>query len=128
MIVMAVFSAVSTVFGAASAIALFSTFLGTRGVPPAVYVAATFCTIISVHQMISLFFTLGLLQRLKQGRSQDQPAVSGRQADQHVRPGQQAGALGAADQSAFIAPLSVSESTTELLEPAARVARRENSS
>ena len=124
---MLVFSAVSAVFGAASAIALFSTFLGTKGVPPAVYVAATFCTIISVHQIISLIFTLGLLQRLKKGRSEDQPAVTERQY--HRAPIDQAApALGAADTAAFIPPPSVVESTTELLEPVPRVARRDTAS
>lgn len=125
---MLVFSAVSAVFGAASAIALFSTFLGTKGVPPAVYVAATFCTIISVHQIISLIFTLGLLQRLKKGRSEDQSAIAVKQSDRDAPIDQAAPALGAADTAAFIPPPSVGESTTELLEPVPRVARRDTAS
>src|SRR6266446_4509865 len=81
MIVMMIFSAISAVFGAASAFALFSTYYGTNEAKPAVYVAATFCMIISVYQLINLIFTLGLFQRRKQGHAQNQHSLTSGDAE-----------------------------------------------
>jgi hypothetical protein len=117
MIVTLVFSAISAVFGAASAIALYATFLGTKAAPAAVYVAAAFCCVISVHQTISFFFQLELLRRLKQSRGVSESSAVDRQFNQHAPV---ARALGAQDTSAFIRQPSVVEGTTELLEKVSR--------
>src|ERR1700730_10675280 len=106
MVVTLVFSAVSAVFGAASAIELYSTYLGTKAGTPAVYLAATFCCVISVHQTVSFFFQLELFKRLKKGRSaerpEEAPGHSGiEQVDQHAPESRTVPALGAADTARF---------------------------
>lgn len=120
MIVTLVFSAISAVFGAASAIALYATYLGTKNGTPAVYLAATFCCVISVHQTISFFFQLGMFRRLKDARADTESSAVSRQLSQNAS-AQAPQALGAADSSVFIQPASVAEGTTELLENVPRV-------
>src|SRR6478672_2607076 len=68
MTVMIVFNLLSAIFGAAAAIALYSTYFGDKTAKWSVYVAATFCLIISVYQTLSFFFALNLRSRLKQGQ------------------------------------------------------------
>lgn len=125
MIIMMVFSAISAVFGGASAIALFSTYLGTTAGTPAVYLAATFCTIISVYQIINLIFTLGLFQRRKESREENQASRTRGEAEQYELSEQSRPALGPARDGAFIDTPSITESTTDLLEPVRRVTRKD---
>ncbi len=103
MTVMIIFNALSALFGAASAIALFSN-LGKRAEWP-IYLAGTFCIVISVYQTISFLFALSLRMRLKQGRDE-------RKLDSP----REVSALRAADTSRFLRTPSVTENTTELLE------------
>ena len=101
--VMIIFNALSALFGAASAIALFSN--SSRGAEWPINLAGTFCLIISVYQTVSFFLALSLRMRLKRVRDQsdlDSP--------------REVSALRAADTSQFVRPPSVTENTTELLE------------
>lgn len=103
MTVMIIFNALSALFGAASAIALFSN--ATNGAEWPINLAGTFCLIISVYQTISFIFALSLRMRLK--RSKDQPELDSPR---------EVSALRAADTSQFVTAPSVTENTTELLE------------
>jgi len=103
MTVMIIFNALSALFGAASAIALFSNL--SNGAEWPIYLAGTFCIVISVYQTISFLFALSLRMRLKQERGKhelDSP--------------REVSALRAADTSRFVRAASVTENTTELLE------------
>lgn len=101
---MIIFSALSALFGAASAIALFSN-LGKAEWP--INMAGTFCLVISVYQTISFCFALNLRLRQKGRRDTD--------ARELKSPGERS-TLQAADTAQFIRPSSVTENTTELLE------------
>ena len=97
------FNALSALFGAASAVALFSN-LNTGAEWP-IYLAGTFCIVISVYQTISFILALSLRMRLKRGkdiRELDSP--------------REVSSLSSADTSQFVRPVSVTENTTELLE------------
>lgn len=106
--VMIVFNALSALFGLASAFALWITYIG-RGLNPqwSIYVAFTFCLVISVYQILSAFFAVNLRRRLKQGQTIEGSAL---------RVTRITNELPAADRSAFIPVTSVTENTTELLE------------
>lgn len=108
--VMIVFNALSAVFAAASAIALFVTYLGKASAQWSIYLAATFCLIISVYQTLSFFFALDLRRRLKMGQKENSSLGPRRQADE-LPPG---------DTSNFVGLTSVTENTTELLERKSR--------
>ena len=103
MAVMIIFNALSALFGAVSAVALFSNL--SKGAEWPIYLAGAFCIIISVYQTISFFFALSLQRRLKQARHQRELESPGEVA-----------ALTSADTSQFIRVGSVTENTTELLE------------
>jgi len=105
--VMIVFNALSAIFGATAAIALFATYFGTPVAKWSIYVAFTFCVIISVYQTLSFVFALNMRQRLKQGQERDSPDTI---KSNNVR------ALPEADLSSNIPVSSVTENTTELLE------------
>lgn len=124
MVVTLVFSAVNAVLAATSAIALYATYLGTRAGTPAVYLAATFSCVISVHQTISFFFQLELVRRLKRGRTAGQSAIEMHE-DQIPASSRSPAALSPADTSEFIQVSSVVEGTTELLEPVPRAIVRD---
>ena len=106
MTVMIIFNALSAIFGAASAIALFATYLGKPNALWSVYLAATFCLIISVYQTISFFFALELRLRLKKGHDTSERTLEAR--------GEPA-ALPAGDDTNYVGVPSVTENTTELL-------------
>lgn len=103
MTVMIVFNALSALFGAASAVALFSD--ATRGAQWAINLAGIFCIIVSVYQTISFGLALSLRMRQKRERVQ-------RELDSP----REMPALRAADTSQFVPPPSVTENSTELLE------------
>jgi hypothetical protein len=105
MAVMIIFNALSAVFGAASAIALFSS-LNTGAEWP-VYFAGAFCIIISVYQTISFLFAFSLQKRLRRGREKDENELDPVRETPALRPG---------NTSEFIVAPSVTENTTELLE------------
>ena len=119
-----IFSAVNAVLAATSAIVLYATYLGTRAGTPAVYLAATFSCVISVHQTISFLFQLEQLRRLKRGRSAGQPS-SATQEDQITGRPRTPAALRSVDTSEFIPASSVVERTTELLDPVPRAVKRD---
>lgn len=106
MTVMIIFNALSAIFGATSAIALFATYLGTPGALWSVYLAATFCLIISVYQTISFFFALELRLRLKKGHDT---------SERTLEPRGEPEALPAGDNTNYVGVPSVTENTTELL-------------
>jgi hypothetical protein len=105
---MIIFNVLSALFGLASAFALWITYIG-RGLNPAwsIYVAFTFCLVISVYQILSAFFAASLRRRLKQGQKIE---VS------ELREGRATNELPPADVSNFVPVTSVTENTTELLE------------
>lgn len=105
--VMIVFNALSAVFGAAAALALFMTYLGTSGAKWSIYVAGTFCLIISVYQSLSFVFALDMKRRLKDGRVRGTSIPETTQSPKELPP---------ADTSQIIKVPSVTEHTTELLE------------
>jgi hypothetical protein len=109
-----VFDAISAVFALLSSIALYANHLGKPGVNWSVYVAAAFCLSISVYQTINFFYLLQLRRRLKRGRA-DAGNVPGEIAN-NERP-----ALNAADTKDFVNVRSVTENTTELLDPVPRI-------
>lgn len=102
---MIIFNALSALFGAASAIALWVTYLGSASARWSIYVAATFCIIISVYQTLSFFFALDLRRRLKQGKTL-----------RYIDEARGTNELKAADPADFIPISTVTENTTELLE------------
>ncbi|PWT91963.1 MAG: hypothetical protein C5B55_07195 [Blastocatellia bacterium] len=105
--VMIVFNGLSALFGLISAIALFSTYLGGTTAKWSVYLAATFCTIISVYQTLSFFFALNLRRRMREGQSFD--VIEFRESPDRAE-------LPPPDNSQFVPVGSVTENTTELLE------------
>ena len=107
LIVMIIFNAISALFGAAAAIALFTTYLGTTTAKWSIYVAGTFCLIISVYQTLSFFFAVDLRRRLKPGQAGRIPTLQELDATNELPP---------ANTSHLVGVSSVIENTTELLE------------
>jgi hypothetical protein len=103
-------SASSAIFALFSAIALYATYLGTNEVKWSVYFAAAFCLCIAAWQTSSFIAAIKLRKRLAKGREKIATPVL------DVR--KQRSELGPADTAPFIGVPSVTESTTELLEPA----------
>lgn len=117
--VMMVFSALNAAFALFSSISLYATYLGRSDAQWSVYVAASFCLVIAVHQTLSFIFNLQIQRRLKNARATNDtaPALS-------EKP-RQAPSLSAADTSQFINARggSVTEHTTELLDAVPRRGR-----
>lgn len=109
--VMIIFNGLSALFGAVSAIALFVTYLGRPSAKWSVYLAATFCLIISVYQSLSFLFALNMKRRLKEGQSNNTARLNAVRDTNELRSG---------DSSDFISVSSVTEQTTELLERKSR--------
>jgi len=105
---MIVFNLLSALFGLAAAFALWITYIG-RGLNPqwSIYVAFTFCLVISVYQILSTFFAINLRRRLKQGQKTETAELPDARTTNE---------LPAADAAHFIPVRSVTENTTELLE------------
>lgn len=117
--VVLVFNALNAALALFSAVALF-TLLGRHDLSWQVPLAADFCLIICVQQLISFILNLQLRGRFMHRR--EEPAAAARQ----TLDGAAAHALGAADAGPFAEVRSVTEHTTELLgEPARRGERGE---
>ena len=101
--VMIIFNALSALFGAASALALF--YYMSNGAEWPIKLAGIFCIIISVYQTICFVYALSLQKRLKRGKAQHE-----------LDSAREVPALNAADTSQFVRAPSVTENTTELLE------------
>ncbi len=110
--VMLIFNGMSAVFALASAIALYSTYLGTSEAKWSIYMAGCFCSIIAVHQTVSFFFALGLRQKFKRGRGGTQLPIQPKPEDLPL--------LESAETAPIIGAPSVTENTTELLESSRR--------
>lgn len=120
---MAIFSAINAVLALFSAIALYATHLGNADEARwTVFAAAACCTVIAVHQIVSFVFNMQLQGRLKRARESDARAraAEGAGATPAAVGAGPARALAGADASAFAGVRSVTESTTELLEPVPR--------
>ncbi|MBV9957620.1 MAG: hypothetical protein JO360_04330 [Acidobacteria bacterium] len=110
-------SALSAASALFSALALYLTYLGTDEGKWSVYFAAAFCLCIAFWQTFNLVIGLQLRQRLKRGRTAfDQQAELEEKREQP--------SLKAADTAQFATPSSVTEATTDLLEPLARKSDR----
>ncbi len=106
------FSGINALMAALAATLLYVAHLG-KGGHWSVYVAASFCSVIAVHQAISFFFNLQIQRRLKQNREGKNLA-----APLYEPPVPQA--LPEARPLPFVQPRSVTENTTELLEAVPR--------
>jgi hypothetical protein len=116
---MSVLSAAVALF---SAIALYATYLGSNEIKWSIYLAAAFCLCIAGWQISSFFATLKLKKRLGQGR--ETPRL------RNIEAVQQRSALGPANLDQFVGADSVTDRTTELLDPVRppeTVGRREQS-
>ena len=103
-------SALSAAVALFSAIALYATYLGTNEAKWSIYVAAAFCLCIAGWQLSSFVIGLKLRSRLKR-------AHAGEQVDSSLAEAEASPALPPADMSNFVGAQSVTENTTELLEP-----------
>ncbi len=113
------FSALSTMAALFSAIALYITYLGTGDGKWSVYFAAGFYLCIAGWQTSNFIVGLKLRQRFKRGRADTSP-VLGIEAERREV------SLNPADTSQFIGAQSVTENTTELLEPVLRTAKQKD--
>jgi hypothetical protein len=109
LMVMLIFSLVSAVLGAASAIALYATYLGSETAKEtakwSVYLAATFCIVIAVHQSINFAFGLSLLRRMKKSTASEDALPSARNTR----------SLEEGSSTEWVGVESVTENSTELL-------------
>ena len=103
-------SALSAAVALFSAIALYATYLGTNEARWSIYVAAAFCLCIAGWQLSSFVVGLKLRSRLKR-------AHTGEQVDSSLAEAKVSPALPPADMSNFVRAQSVTENTTELLQP-----------
>ena len=105
---MVVFNALSAAFSLASAIALYTS-IGMPTAKAAMLVSGAFCSVIAVHQTISCFLTLQLMQRFKRGRSDTKQLDKSDHKPSLV-------SLNSGKTAEFINGRSVTENSTELLE------------
>ena len=103
-------SALSAAVALFSAIALYATYLGTDEAKWSIYLAAAFCLCIAGWQLSSFVVGLKLRSRLKR-------AHAGEQGDPSLAEAEASPALPPADMSNFVRAQSVTENTTELLQP-----------
>lgn len=103
-------SALSAVVALFSAIALYATYLGTDEAKWSIFLAAGFCLCIAGWQLSSFVVSLKLRRRLNR-------AHKGVEVNSQLKTADTSRALPAADMSNFVRPQSVTENTTELLEP-----------
>ena len=120
MIVMLVFNAISAVFAAVSAIALYATYVGSPTAKWSIYLAAAFCLVISVYQTISFSFVFRLMLRARKARTDTERLIEAKDHDYAPR-------LEAAKTDRLVDVPSVTENTTNLLDPVTRRPMRSNS-
>ena len=106
-------SALSAAVAVFSAIALYATYLGTGQAKWSIYLAAAFCLCITGWQASSFAIGLKLRNRLNRARE-------GVGTDSLLDQGTVATPLPPADMSNFVNAQSVTENTTELVQPANR--------
>jgi hypothetical protein len=104
-------SALSSIVGFASAIALYATFLGQEGVPSIVYLVAAFCLCIGFWQASNVYINLKLRKRFKdvQGKNNDEGITA------ELGAPKQNTELPPADFENFVPP-SVVENTTKIFD------------
>ena len=117
MSMMLTFSAINAALALFSAIALYATYLGREEARWSIYVAASFCLVIAIHQTISLVLNLQLRRRLARGRAAQPESLAAPAEVPAAR------SLGAADDGPFADVRSVTENTTELLAGVPRTGR-----
>jgi hypothetical protein len=103
-------SALSAIVALFSAIALYATYLGTDQAKWSIYLAAAFCLCIAGWQTSSFVVGLKLRRRLNRARA-------GVEADSQLKQATDSPALPPADMSNFVRAQSVTENTTEILQP-----------
>jgi hypothetical protein len=103
-------SALSAIVALFSAIALYATYLGTDEAKWSIYLAAAFCLCIAGWQASSFVVGLKLRRRLNRARADVQ-------IDLQLNEATAAPALPPADMTNFVRAQSVTENTTELLQP-----------
>ena len=102
-------SALSAAVALFSAIALYATYLGTPEAKWSIYIAAAFCLCIAGWQISSFLAAIKLRRRLGRGREKTTPFQVGKKDQPRV--------IGPADMTQFIGAPTVTEGTTELLQP-----------
>ena len=113
MTTMIVFNGLSVLLALFSAIALYLTYFHVPEAKWSIYAAGACCLVITVYQLLSLAFALEIKLRLKRGQTTaGQPGIT--EAAENF------GALGGGKTTPFIDTGSVTESTTEILEPVPR--------
>jgi len=117
---MIVFNGLSALLALFSAIALYATYLNTPEAKWSVYVAGACCSVIAIHQMISMAFALELKLRLKRSHRDARRAIE-------LEAGERPAALGSRKTTEFVDAPLVTENTTELLEAVPRVRKPANS-
>ena len=103
-------SALSAVVALFSAIALYATYLGTAEAKWSIYLAAAFCLCIAGWQSSSFIVGLKLRNRFKQ-------AQEGLKMESKLKEATGSPVLPPADMSNFVGAPSVTENTTDLLQP-----------
>ena len=106
-------SALSAIVALFSAIALYATYLGADEAKWSIYLAAAFCLCIAGWQASSFVVGLKLRSRLNRARADVE-------ADSQLKQGTVLPALPPAEMSNFVKAQSVTEHTTELLQPVDR--------
>jgi len=104
--VMMIFNGLNSLMALASAIILYSTYLGTPEAKWSIYVAAACCSVIAVHQAISFGFALDL--RLRSWRIRKE------------LPSEPAGQIERHDTRQILELPGVTENTTEILKDTPR--------
>ncbi|MGI9107057.1 MAG: hypothetical protein ACR2G4_12510 [Pyrinomonadaceae bacterium] len=114
--VMLVFNALDALLALAAAILLFGTFINRTGTPATVFLAASFCIVIAVHQIVSLVFNVKMQLRLKRARASAATTAVESLAGESQWDAPAALPLAEAQFSLKDVRGSVAENTTELLE------------
>jgi hypothetical protein len=110
---MIVFNGLSALLALFSAIALYLTYFHVPEAKWSIYAAGAGCLVITIYQLLSLAFAVEIRLRLKRGQTDvGEPAVA--EATENFR------ALGGGITTPFVDSGSVTESTTEILEPVPR--------
>lgn len=110
------FSAISAVMSLSAAVMLALTYFGSPEARWSVFVTVAMCAIIGIHQTMNFFFAFEFRQTIKARRDnmkQPRPEVRGATT----------AALESGSATEFVRPSSVTDHTTELLEPVPRTHR-----
>ena len=110
--VITAFNALNSLMALTAAVILYSTYLGSPEAKWSIYVAGALCSVIAVHQLISLIFALGLKRRSRQITEELSPGTGARSEPIRQIEGR--------DTRRSLDVPSVTETTTRILQEAPR--------